>query len=152
LFGPCNTRYNNISQAGAERLLEQHRVTVQRNPKTGRITVATYRNDPDQEVEYGTTLKRPPTGQRYSFPERIEDTALYAWRHEPLPRAGTGADLFVRDFFRAAMLDNLSTAKPCDERPLRVDRKRSKAIAFPQKPKPKRRCIDEAEPSEPIAA
>jgi hypothetical protein len=96
--------------------------------------------------------KRPPTGQRYSYPERIENTALYAWRHKPLPRAGTGADLFVRDLFRAAVLDNLSTAKPWDERPLRVDRKRSKMIAFPQKPKEKRRSIDSDGPSEPIAA
>jgi hypothetical protein len=87
-----------------------------------------------------------------STAERIEDTALHAWRHKPLPRAGTGADLFVRDLFRAAVLDNMSTAKPCDERPLRVDRKRSKAIAFPQKPKEKRRPIDDDGPSEPIAA
>ena len=154
LFGGTdgNTRFKNLTQSGAERLLCQQRITVIRNPK-GKITSAHYRNDEIVGSHCDNPVsKRPPTGQRYSYPERIEETALYAWRHKPLPRAGTGADLFVRDIFRTAVLDNLSTAKPCDERPLRVDRKRSKPIALQQKPKKKRRPIDIDGPSEPIAA
>jgi hypothetical protein len=102
--------------------------------------------------------KRVPTGQRYSFPERLDDTTLHAWKHKDLPVAGSGADSFVQRLFLAPVLDNLSNT-PAAVAPEHVDqaanKKRAKAItgtdslgraSLDYDPS------DKDEPSEPIAA